>query len=252
MMNFRLSQPGHLIDINSVGELSYARCENGMLAVGATARQAAVEHSIEVRSSVPLLAEALHYVAHPPIRHRGTVAGSIAHADPAAELPAVAIALGATITLVGAQGSRVVTAEDFFLGPFETAVVPGEMITEVRFPVAAPGSGHAFVEFARRHGDFAIAGAAVTLRLEGERVADASIALCAAGPRPHPARAAADMLRGAVPDDALLAAVADRSVEDITPGADIHGGTHYRIAVARAQVQRALVRARDRARGSRS
>jgi aerobic carbon-monoxide dehydrogenase medium subunit len=241
MMNFRLAQPEHLVDINRVGELAYIRRDGGELAIGAMARQAAVERSAEVRADVPLLSDALRFVAHPPIRHRGTVVGSIAHADPAAELPGVAVACNARLVLTSTSGSRTVSADDFFLGPFETVLEPGELVTEVRFPKTAPATRHAFVEFARRHGDFAIAGAAVTLRFEGDRVADAAIVLVAVGPRPYRAASAEQLLRGQVPDAELVAAVVERAVVGLQPGADIHGGTDYRVGVARAQVRRALL-----------
>lgn len=249
MMNFRLAQPEHLVDINRVGELSYIRRDNGELTIGATARQAAVERSAEAGADVPLLREALRFVAHPPIRHRGTVVGSIAHADPAAELPSVAVACNARLVLTSTSGSRTVSADDFFLGPFETVLEPGELVTEVRFPKTPPATSHAFVEFTRRHGDFAIAGAAVTLRFDGDRIADAAIVLVGVGPRPYRAAAAAELLRGQVPGAELVAAVAERAVDGLQPGADIHGGTEYRIGVARTQVGRALSLALARATG---
>ncbi|UGS38991.1 FAD binding domain-containing protein [Capillimicrobium parvum] len=249
LMNFRLAQPEHLVDINAIAALDYVRRENGAVAVGATARQSAVEHADDIRMHVPLVAEALESVAHPPIRHRGTVVGSIAHADPAAELPSVALATRADIVLTSAAGKRTVAADDFFLGPFETVLEPGELVTEVRFPIAAPGSGQAFAEFARRHGDFAIAGAAASVTLDGTRVTDASIALCALGPRPMRAADAEQSLIGNELSDELIAQAADRAVTGLEPGADIHGGTEYRIRVARAQVKRALSTAVERARG---
>jgi CO/xanthine dehydrogenase FAD-binding subunit len=251
MMNFRLAQPEHLVDINRVGELSHLRREGDQVVVGAAVRQAALERSREVSEDVPLLGEAIHYVAHAPIRHRGTVVGSIAHADPAAELPTIAVATDARIVIASSRGTRELSADDFFLGPFETALEPGELVTEVRFPRSAPGSSHAFVEFARRHGDFAIAGAAVSLRFDDERVAEATIVLCAVGPRPHRAESAAELLRGRVLDAAALAEAADAAVEDVAPGADIHGGTEYRRDVARTQVRRALELALARAAGGR-
>ena len=251
LMNFRLAQPSHIVDINGVTELAYIRRSGDRIAIGALARQSQVERSDDVRRDVPLLAEALTWVAHPPIRHRGTVVGSIAHADPAAELPAVALALAAQITIASAGGPRTVPAEEFFVGPFSTVVRAGELVTEVTFPVAPPGSGHAFVEFARRHGDFAIAGAAVTLTLDGGTVGDARIVLCGVGPIPLRARGAEDALRGAVPDESVVAAAADAAVDRLEPSADIHGGSAYRVRVARAQVLKAISTAVERARVAR-
>jgi carbon-monoxide dehydrogenase medium subunit len=249
LMNFRLAQPEHLVDLNPVQELAYVRRDNGHLAVGAMARQSSVERSQDARRDVPLLREALGYVAHPPIRHRGTVVGSLAHADPAAELPSVALALDARMTLASTGGARELSADEFFLGPFETALEPGELVSEVRFPVSPPGTACAFTEYARRHGDFAIAGAAVRLNMDGDRVGEASIVLCAVGPRPVRAAGAEDVLLGQAPDEEIVAAAAEAAVDGLEPGADIHGSTDYRIGVARGQVRRAITKALDRARG---
>jgi CO/xanthine dehydrogenase FAD-binding subunit len=249
LMNFRLAQPEHIVDINRLTELDYVRAENGTLRIGALARQSAVETEAAVAERVPLLREALGFVAHPPIRHRGTLVGSVAHADPAAELPAVALALDATVTVRGAGGERQIAARDFFLGPFETALEPGELATEVAFPAAAPGSGYGFAEFARRHGDFAIAGAGVTLELRDGKIAAPRVVLCGVAPTPLRAAAAERALDGAAPSEETIAAAADAAVEGIEPPADMHGGTKYRIGVARAQVRRAIAKARDRAEG---
>lgn len=248
LMNFRLAMPSHLVDINHVEELSHIRASGGRIAIGALARQWQVERSEEVVRNVPLLPEALKLVAHPTIRHRGTVVGSMAHADPAAELPAVALALDAQVTITSVGGSRTVPAEEFFVGPFETVVRPGELVTEVSFPVAPPSSGHAFVEFARRHGDFAIAGAAVALTLANDEVHDVRIVLCGVGPCPLRASSAEEWLRGAAPGDAVAGAAADAAVAGLKPSADIHGSSEYRVRVARAQVFSAISIAMERAR----
>ena len=247
LMNFRLAQPEHLVDINGVQELAYIRSKNGRVSVGALARQATVERSAEVRRQVPLLAEALGFVAHPPVRHRGTVVGSIAHADPAAEMPAVAVALGARVTLASASGERTLSAEEFFLGPFETAIRPGELVKEVDYPAAGASTGSAFVEFARRHGDFAIAGAAVWLALEGARVSDVRVVLCGVGPRPLRAHAAEERLRGCVPDEAVIDEASEAAVRGLEPSGDIHGSSEYRVRVARVQARKAITAATDRA-----
>ena len=249
LMNFRLAQPEHLVDINPIDELSYVRRDNGRLVVGATARQAAVERSDEAREDLPLLVEAVQWVAHPTIRHRGTLVGSIAHADPAAELPCVAVALDASITLASAAGFRSLSVNEFLLGPFETALRPGELVSEVSFPIPpAAKRGHAFVEFARRHGDFAIAGVAVTLTLDGDRIADATIVLCGVGPRPIRAEQAEAVLQGHTPDADLVASVAQRATEGLKPGSDLHGSREYRVEVAGTLVRRAISLALERAR----
>lgn len=249
LMNFRLAQPEHVVDINRLAELDYVRADNGTIRVGALARQSRVENDAEVATRAPLLREALGLVAHPPIRHRGTVVGSIAHADPAAELPSAALCLEATVTVRGVRGDRQIAARDFFLGPFETAVEPGELVTEVAFPAAAPGTGHAFVEFARRHGDFAIAGAAVTLALRDGAVADPRVVLCGVGPVPLRAEGAERALAGAQPGEEAIEAAAAAAVEGVEPPGDMHGGTRYRVGVARAQVRRAIAKALARAEG---
>jgi CO/xanthine dehydrogenase FAD-binding subunit len=235
LMNFRVAQPAHLVDINHVDELDYVRLDGGALAIGARTRMAAVERSPDVARAAPLLAEALRSVAHPPVRHRGTVAGSIAHADPAAELPAVLLALDGEVVLRDASGERRVAAADFFTGPLMTARRPGELVTEIRVPAngGGDGDGHALVEFSRRHADFAVAGAAVA---HGGR----AIALFGVAETPLRAadgeRAVAD---GAAPADAAAAATGA-----LHPSADVHGGAEYRRRVARACVERALARAR--------
>jgi carbon-monoxide dehydrogenase medium subunit len=249
LMTFRLAQPSHLVDINRIDELNYIRAENGWLAVGACARQAAVERSPDAARQVPLIVEALGFVAHEPVRNRGTVVGSIAHADPAAELPSVALALDAELRVASQTGERQISAADFLRGPFQTALEPGEVVTEVRFPFAPLGSGYAFAEFSRRHGDFAIAGTAVFVQLEGDRVARTAIVLCGVAASPVRAREAVSALQGDVPTAEAIEAAAQRAVEGLRPSSDLHGSSEYRRNVARAQVRRALTLAVARARG---
>jgi carbon-monoxide dehydrogenase medium subunit len=237
LMNFRVAQPAHLVDINFVDELDYIRLDDGWLAIGARTRQAAVERSADVARAAPLLSEALRSVAHPPVRHRGTVVGSVVHADPAAELPAVLLALDGEVVIRGGSGERRVAAADFFTGPLMTAKAAGELVTEVRVPAAdGNGGGHALVEFSRRHADFAVAGAAV---------AGGAIALFGVADTPVRASRAEQVLAGdggAAPGD-----VAGAAVEGLQPVSDVHGGPAYRRRVARACVERALRRARGEA-----
>src|SRR3954452_930760 len=163
LMNFRVAQAAHLVDINYVNELDYIRIDDGAVAIGARTRQATLERSADVARAAPLLREAIGWVAHPPVRHRGTVVGSIVHAAPAAELPACLLALDGEVVLHGPGGERRVAAREFFTGPLMTAKQTGDLATEVRVPVARNGNGgHALVEFSRRHADFAVAGAAVS------------------------------------------------------------------------------------------
>jgi CO/xanthine dehydrogenase FAD-binding subunit len=234
LMNFRVAQPAHLVDINFVDELDYIRLDDGWLAIGARTRQAAVERSDDVARAAPLLSEAMRSVAHPPVRHRGTVVGSIVHADPAAELPAVLLALEGEVVIHGPSGERRVAASDFFTGPLMTAKAAGELVTEVRVPAAdGNGSGHALVEFSRRHADFAVAGAAV---------AGSAVALFGVADTPVRAAGAEQLLAGDAGADA--AHVAAAATADLHPVADVHGGSEYRRRVARACVERALRRAR--------
>jgi carbon-monoxide dehydrogenase medium subunit len=234
LMNFRVAQPAHLVDINFVDELDYIRLDDGWLAIGARTRQAAVERSDDVTRAAPLLTEAMRSVAHPPVRHRGTVVGSVVHADPAAELPAVLLALEGEVVMQGPSGERRVAAAEFFTGPLMTAKAAGELVTEIRFPAAnGSGNGHALVEFSRRHADFAVAGAAV---------AGGAVALFGVADTPVRAARAEQLLAGDT--GAPAADVAAAATEDLAPVADVHGGSEYRRRVARACVERALRRAR--------
>jgi carbon-monoxide dehydrogenase medium subunit len=237
LMNFRVAQPAHLVDINFVDELDYIRLDDGWLAIGARTRQAAVERSDDVGRAAPLLTEAMRSVAHPPVRHRGTVVGSVVHADPAAELPAVLLALEGEVVMQGPSGERRVAAAEFFTGPLMTAKAAGELVTEIRFPAAnGSGNGHALVEFSRRHADFAVAGAAV---------AGGAVALFGVAETPVRAARAEQLL--AADAGAPAADVAAAATEDLAPVADVHGGSEYRRRVARACVERALRRARGAA-----
>src|SRR3954469_4018224 len=233
LMNFRVAQPAHLVDINFVDELDYIRVDDGFLAIGARTRQATLASSADVASAGPLLSEAIGSVAHPPVRHRGTVVGSIVHADPAAELPACLLALDGEVVLHGPDGERRVPAREFFTGPLMTAKQTGELATEVRVPVAnGDGAGHALVEFSRRHADFAVAGVAIS----GD-----AIALFGVADTPLRASDAEQRLAGG--GDA--GEVAEAATAGLQPNDDVHGGAAYRRRVARACVERAIRRARN-------
>jgi carbon-monoxide dehydrogenase medium subunit len=245
LMNFRLAQPGYLVDLRRVAGLDAIRMDGDVLVVGAMVRQATAERSPEVALAAPLLAEALHHVAHLPIRNRGTVVGSIAHADPAAELPAVALALDAELTAVGPQGERRIPAAEFFQGPFSTALEPDEILTEVRLPAFA--GGHAFDEFARTHGNFAVVGIAALVAVDEGRVTRAAIAASGLGPVPMRLSAAEEALVGAAPDAAAIDAAVDAGTAGLEPSGDLHAGTATRIDIARACLRRALERAVERA-----
>ena len=246
LMNFRLAQPGYLVDLQHVEGLSDIRLDGDTLSIGSMVRQSAAEDAPEVKAAAPLLAEALRFVAHRPVRNSGTIGGSLAHADPSAELPAVALAADAEMTLVGPTGVRRVPATEFFVGPFETALQPGEVLSEVRF-VRWPGS-HAFVEFMRTHGSFAIAGVACLLDVDDAgTVRRAAIALSGIGPTPVRARATEQTLLGSVPDEASIRSAVEATVAVLSPAGDVHGSTETRIDIARAYLRRGIELALERA-----
>jgi len=248
LMNFRLAQPGYLVDLQRVEGLDRIELDGDMLAVGAMVRQADAEASPEVALAAPLLAEALGHVAHLPIRHSGTVGGSLAHADPAAELPAVALALDAVLTVAGRDGTREVPAADFFLGPFTTALEPGEILTGMRV-VRSAGAG-SFLEFARTHGSFAVVGVATDVEMDGDRISRIRIGMSGVGATPLRATAAERALTGTAADPGAIRAAADAAAEALSPAADVHAGAETRRDLARAYLRRgidlALARARDR------
>jgi len=184
MMNFRLAQPAHLIDINFISGLDYIRSENGALKIGCLARQAQVLSDSLIRQRSPLVAAALAHVGYEQTRNRGTICGSLAHADPAAELPAALLALDGSVTVASAGDKREIAAREFFQSYLTTALGGDEMVLEASVPEQPPNSGSSFIEFARRFGDFAIVGVAATLMLEQDRIADARIALTGVADKP--------------------------------------------------------------------
>ncbi len=246
-MNFRLAQPAVLVDVNGVEGLDFIRESDEGLELGALVRQRAAERSPLVSKRCPLLREALPWVAHPQIRNRGTVGGSLAHADPAAELPAVMLALGAKVEVRSSSGARTVAAEDFSQGLFETALEPEEMLTSVRVPSAPPGTGSAFVETSRRSGDFALVGVAVLLRRSEGVVDHCRIALLSVADQAVLAGGAMARLMGtaATPDD-IREAAAIAAADDIDPLGDLHASPAFRRHLAGVLVRRALELALDR------
>jgi carbon-monoxide dehydrogenase medium subunit len=250
LLNFRLSAPAVIVDLNRAADLAYIEEDNGRVRLGAMTRQRAIEFSPLVRSRLPLLAEATRWVGHLPTRTRGTVGGSLAHSDPAAEYPAVAAALDAELVIRGPGGERVARAAEFFVGLMTTALQPGEMLVEVRMAAQAPNSGWAFEEFSRRHGDFAIVGIAALVAVEGDRCSSARLAACGAGPTAMRLRAAEEILEQSGLADRDMDDAAARAAELVDPGADLHASVEYRRHLTRVLTRRALVRAVDRARGA--
>lgn len=250
LMNFRLARPERLIDLNRIGELAYIERRNGDVVIGAMTRHAEIERSAWLFDELPVLREAIKWVGHEQIRNRGTIGGSLAHADPAAELGGVLAALDARVRLRSATGERVLSWSDFFVFGFMTALEGDELLVEVEVPTLPAAAGTAFVEFARRHGDFALGGAAAVLVVDGEGVCrEARLSLLAAAPVPIRATQAEEALLGSRLDEASVAAAADAAVAGIEPTGDIHGSTKYRIRLLRTMASRAITKARERADG---
>jgi len=248
LLNFRLARPERLVDVNGLNELAYLRTDDGVLRIGALTRHAALERSKEAAARVPLLGEAVALVGHVQIRNRGTVGGSVAHADPAAELPVAFSALDARYRVRSTRGERVVGSDEMFITHLTTSLEPDELLTEIEVPVPPARTGFAFVEFARRHGDFALGGAAVLVTLDDAGVCTrARIALLAAAPTPVRARETEEWLTGLRLDPPAMGEAAARAVAGIHPTSDIHGGTEYRRALVEALVRRALAQATERA-----
>ena len=251
MLAFRLAAFEHLVDVGRIEELKGVERRGDALRIGAGTTQSAIEASAEVASAVPLLAKATPLIGHFQIRNRGTLGGSLAHADPAAEYPAVALTLDATMEVVSRTGRRTIAARDFFDGIFTTTMVPGEILAGVSFPIWSGRSGFAVRELARRHGDFAIAGAAIGVELDADdRIRRAAIGLIGLGSQPERASAAEAELAGKPADAVDADEVGRRAVADpASVPSDLHGSAAYRRRVGAAMVARAwtaaLAEARD-------
>ena len=248
LLNMRLAGPTYIVDINHISELNYIEAEDGYLAIGATVRQRQVERSSLVQVQHPILIEVVQHIGHMQIRNRGTIAGSIAHADPAAELPALLTCLKGEVVAQSISAERVIKAEEFFTGYLSTSLEAGEMLTEVRFPWIAPQSGWAFMEFARRAGDYALVGAAavVTPALDGQCMS-AQIAYLGIAGSPMRAREVENILIGTTMDDRTLNEAAElaRSLvsEDMD---DVHATVDYRRALTAELTRRVLKAAWER------
>jgi len=247
-MNFRVAQPAVLIDLNRVAGLDAIRSEpDGTLAIGAMARNARLEHDA-VAGSHPILAEALHEVAHPQIRNRGTLGGNLSHADPASEMPAVMLALGARFVVRRATGSREVPAAAFFLAPLTTALEPDELLAEIHLPPLPRGAGTAFLEVARRRGDYAMMGVAVVVARDADGVCtEARLAFCSAGPTPMAGPRAAAALVGTRLSDADIAEAAAQARREVEPMGSVQASPAYQRHLAGVVAARALRLARERA-----
>jgi carbon-monoxide dehydrogenase medium subunit len=242
-LNMRLSHPTLLVDINGIGELGGIALKDGQLVIGALTRHAQAERSAEIARHAPLIALAMPHIGHPAIRNRGTIGGSIAFADPAAELPACLVALDGDVDIAGPQERRTVKADDFFKGLFETALTPRDVLTSIRVPAASANTRVGFAEFARRHGDYAMAGLAACARADGKRLDDVRLVYFGVGSKPQRARHAEAALAGNGDIDAAVGALG----QDLDPPDDVQasGAVKRHLAgVLLRRVARQLMEAR--------
>ncbi len=245
MMKLRLANPERLIDINELDELAYIREANGEIRIGAMTRHRELLESELLARHFPVFIDAEEVIADPPVRNRGTIGGSLAQADAAEDLSAVCSALKANIAIAGSDGERVVSMEDFHVGPYMTAIQDGQILTEIRLPLRR-GGGSAHEKVERRAGDWAIVAVSAALWLEGGRIADAGVALSAAGPTTIHATRSEEILRGKEPLEELFAEAGKLAAEDSAPIADGRGPVDYKRHLAGVLTARALSRAAER------
>jgi len=243
LLNMRLVRPEYIVDLNRVAELDYVRGDDGVVAVGALTRHDTLGRDPLMRRKCPLVARAIPHIGHQGIRYRGTAGGSIAHADPSAELPAVAVALDAKIGLRGPAGARTVAARDFFRTYLTTSIEPGEIVTELRFPVRPDGAGSSIVELARRHGDFALVGVVAEVTLEAGAIRSARLAAFGVDDAARRLPDAEAVLVGEEPMQELLEHAAATAAAAVDPPTDMHASAGYRRAMTGVLVRRALLSA---------
>lgn len=249
-LNMRLSQPEILIDINRLDALKGISVDKGVVRIGALARHVEVAGSDVIAKHLPLIAEAMPHVAHVAVRNRGTFGGSVAMADPAAEMPACALALGATFVLQGTAGRREVAADDYFLGLYETARKPDELLVETLIPVEPAGSISVFLELAQRHGDFAMAGIACTARIEGDRIVDARLVYFGSEDKPTLATNTMAAIIGKPWSDATHDDAVTALASDLDPMSNLQGSAAMKLHLQRVLTKRALDTALIRARAA--
>jgi len=249
MMKFRLARPGYLVDINRITGLSYIKEEAGHLKIGGLTREAGLEHSPLIRSKYPLLSDTASVIADPQVRNMATVAGNLAHGDPANDHPATMIAFGAQLVATSAAGERVIPVEEFFLSLLTTALKPGEILTEIRIPIPPQGSGGAYFKPERKVGDFATAAVAAQLTVDDKGVCQTvGIGLTNVGMTPVKAAKAEASLRGKKLDDAAIRQAAQLAADEADPTSDLRGPAEYKKGLVKELTQRALIRALERAR----
>jgi aerobic carbon-monoxide dehydrogenase medium subunit len=246
MMKMRFAQPGNLIDLGKIPELKGIRDEGATIRIGAMTTENELIWSKLLQVKCPLLVEGARLISDPQVRYKGTIGGDIAHGDPGNDHPALMLVLGASFVLRSAEGERVVPADGFFVGTYDTLMKPDEIMTEIRIPVPVPGTGYCYAKLKRKVGDFATAAAAVMLQIKGDAVAAVAIALTNVGPTPLRARAAEDELRGKPMTDSSIATAADLAMSICDPAGDQRGDAEYKTAMAGEMTQRALRTARSR------
>ena len=247
LMKMRFAAPAHLVDLGRIAELRGIREDKGALVIGAMTTENDLVWSKLVQEKCPLLVEGARQISDPQVRYKGTIGGDIAHGDPGNDHPALMLALGASFVLNGRAGERTVAADGFFRGLYDTALAPGEIITAIRIPIPAPGTGYCYAKLKRKTGDFATAAAAVLLRMKGDKVQDVSIALTNVAPTALRARVCESALRGKVLDDASMNEAARLAMGICEPVADQRGDAEYKTAMAGEMVQKALRTAYSRA-----
>jgi aerobic carbon-monoxide dehydrogenase medium subunit len=248
MMKLRLARPAYLIDINRIAGLSYIKEEDGHLKIGGLAREADLESSPLIRSKYPIILDTAHVIADPQVRNLATIAGNLAHGDPANDHPATMLALGAKIVATGPAGDRVIPIEDFFVSLFTTALEPNEIVTEIQVPMPPPRSGGAYFKLERKVGDFATAAVAAQVTVDGNGVCQsAGIGLTNVGATPLKAAKAEAFLRGKKLDEVNLRQAAQLAAEEAQPSSDLRGPAEYKKALVKELAFRALSRAAERA-----
>jgi aerobic carbon-monoxide dehydrogenase medium subunit len=247
MMKFRVARPEYLIDINRIPGLSYIKEEGGYLKIGGLTREAELEHSPLIRSKYPIILDTARVIADPQVRNMATLAGNLAHGDPANDHPATMLALGAQVVAVGPQGERVLPIETFFVTLFTTKLQHDEIVSEVRIPMPPPGSGGAYLKLERKVGDFATAGVAVQVTLDSERACQrVGIGLTNVGATPIKAGKAEEFLRGKKLDKASVEQAAQLAADDAEPSSDLRGPAEYKKGLVKELTRRALARAYER------
>ncbi len=247
MMNFRMARPAVLVDINRLSELDYHRVDGDTLVIGVLARHATLRASPVVRPACPLMANAYQHLANGPVRNQGTLCGNLCHADPASEMPAVALVTNAAMVLRSARGERQIDAEAFFLGVYETAAQPDELLTELRIPVAPARQGWSFQEVSVRKGDFAVVGVAAILAVADGSVSEARIAVCGVGPRAVRLHDTERSLTGRPATAESFGAAANQAAASLNPQEDVNASAAYRRDLVRTLIRRALAEAGERA-----